>query len=144
MASSTRSRILAGLTLTTFLLTAVSAAAAGEIVVTSLADNSTADDEVTLREAVLAANTDTSIDGSAAGKGPDVIRFARALAGKTITLTEVGDTTYGPSALRVDSVIVIEGVPTAGLTIAGGGALRLFHVSPTGDLTLRALTLRDG
>ena len=46
------------------------------ITVTSLADNTTADGQVTLREAIQAAETDASIDGSAAGSGADTIVFA--------------------------------------------------------------------
>ena len=37
-------------------------------------------------EAILAANTNTSIDGSTAGSGADTIEFAAALSGETITL----------------------------------------------------------
>ncbi len=57
------------------------------ITVTSLDDNITEDGEVTLREAIEAANTDTSVDGSAAGDGADTIVFADGLLGK-IELTE--------------------------------------------------------
>src|SRR5262245_40915932 len=51
-------------------------ASAATITVTSLADNTVIDGQVTLREAIIAANTDTSVDGSAAGSGPDEIVFA--------------------------------------------------------------------
>ncbi len=56
------------------------------ITVTSLADNLFADGEVTLREAIVAANTDVSVDGSTAGGGADRVEFAAALSGETITL----------------------------------------------------------
>ncbi len=138
------------------------------IVVTSLADNTTVDGLVTLREAIRAANTDTSVDGSAAGNGADVIQFAPALyaAGDvTITLSLLGDANElapvqgfegqtqlvermrGPSALAINSTITIEG-PTgdSGVTLAGGGVtsnLRAFYIDPAGDLTLRNLTVRD-
>ena len=56
------------------------------ITVTSLADNLDQDGEVTLREAVLAANEDRSVDGSVAGSGSDVIKFDPSLAGGTIEL----------------------------------------------------------
>src|SRR5260221_10096138 len=57
------------------------------ITVTSLADNLTADGNVTLREALQAANTDASVDGSAAGQAgvQNVIVFQSGLSG-TITL----------------------------------------------------------
>src|SRR5262245_17501663 len=49
------------------------------ITVTSLDDNTTTDGQVTLREAIQAANTDVSVDGSTAGSGADTITFAPAL-----------------------------------------------------------------
>src|SRR5262249_44334456 len=62
------------------------------ITVTSLADGTltglAGDGKVSLREAVQAANTDKSVDGSAAGGGADTIVFDSSLAGKTITLTQ--------------------------------------------------------
>lgn len=51
------------------------------ITVTSLEDNLDVDGQVTLREAIHAANTDTSVDGSAKGDGPDTILFAEGLTG---------------------------------------------------------------
>src|SRR5262245_51589882 len=62
------------------------------ILVTSLADNLTVDGQVTLREAIQAANTNASVDGSAAGTPYagtpgtiDVIGFAPGVSG-TISL----------------------------------------------------------
>src|SRR5438094_634766 len=45
------------------------------IVVNSLGDDTNTDGLVTLREASQAANTDTSVDGSAQGSGADEITF---------------------------------------------------------------------
>ena len=51
-------------------------------VTNSLADNLFPGDGVSLREAIFAANNNTSIDGSTAGDvGPDTIRFDASLAG---------------------------------------------------------------
>lgn len=71
------------------------------ITVTSLEDNVAVDGDVTLREAVQAANTDRSVDGSAAGNGADTIRFADGLAG----------------AIELDDVIVIK----SAITVVGNG-----------------------
>ena len=49
------------------------------ITVTSLADNTTVDGLVTLREAIQAAETDSSVDGSTAGSGADEIVFDASL-----------------------------------------------------------------
>jgi CSLREA domain-containing protein len=123
------------------------------ITVTSLADNSVVDGMVTLREAIQAANTDTSVDGSVAGNGADIITFAPALVSSgpaTITLTIMGDDLLGPTALLITSPITIEGPTGAnGITISGDASnaardLRLFRVDTAGSLTLEDVTLSDG
>src|SRR4051812_31500608 len=61
------------------------------IVVTDLGDVTATDEKVTLREAIQAAETDMSVDGSTAGAGADTITFAAALtasADATITLAQ--------------------------------------------------------
>lgn len=121
------------------------------IVVTSLADNTTGDGQVTLREAIQAANTDTAVDGSTAGSGADEITFAAGLfsgGDQTIQLSIAGDHEFGPSALAITTPITISG-PTGsnGLTIARDlsvANLRLFAVSSAGNLTLQNLTLSGG
>src|SRR5262245_32343834 len=117
------------------------------ITVTSLVDDLSADGQVTLREAILAANTDSSVDGSVAGSGADTIEFAAGLftgGDQTLTLSAppVNDaTSFGASAFVVDSEIAIVG-PTGnnGLTVARALAapeFRLFTVTPAGSLTLQ-------
>ncbi|MCU0705825.1 MAG: hypothetical protein MUF18_17800, partial [Fimbriiglobus sp.] len=121
------------------------------ITVNSLADNITVDGLVTLREAIQAAETDTSVDGSTAGSGADIIRFDPTLFGQTINLSLVGDTTFGPTALSISSDITIDGLTGytsgSGVTIArdsGVSNLRLFLVTSTGSLTLEGVTLSGG
>ena len=100
---------------------------------------SDAPDDCTLREAVDAANADPNAS---------TITFAAALAGQTIALSAIGDSTYGPSALLVSSPIIIEGIDgPPGITIGRNNAvarLRLFYVSTSGALTLRNLALSNG
>jgi CSLREA domain-containing protein len=131
------------------------------ITVTSLADSTAVDAQVTLREAIQAANTDLSVDGSTAGSGADTIVFAPTLfAGgdQTITLTQFDtglDTDeFGPSALRIRSDVTIRGpAGENGLTIqraaTDANAFRLFYVynaaTPTSArLRLEDLTLQGG
>src|SRR5262245_12949288 len=118
------------------------------ITVTTLADNVTVDGQVTLREAVNAANTDTSVDGSTAGSGADTIQFAAGLAGGTINLATIGDDSCGPAALGAGSNITIDGLSGGtGITIQRDGAgpsMRLFNVSAGSSLTLTGLTLANG
>ncbi len=91
-----------------------------------------------LRDAIAQAN---------AAPDADTVVFAPALAGQTIALGTVGDTSLGPTALFVTTPVTVQG---SGQTIArdrSGSApaeFRLFAVSPTGDLTLAGLTLTGG
>lgn len=82
------------------------------ITVTSLQDNLTSDGQVTLREAIQAANTDASVDGSTAGSGDDIIVFDPNLDG-VITLATV----EGP--LNIASNIQIVGNGTSKTIIDG-------------------------
>ncbi|MFT0868268.1 Ig-like domain-containing protein [Pseudomonas sp. CAM1A] len=60
------------------------------------------DGQVSLAEAIQAANTDTSVDGSAAGSGNDIIVFHQNLKGETIRWSSA-------TALAVTSNITING-----------------------------------
>ena len=71
-------------------------------------------------------------------------------ANSTISLT-AGDmdasSTYGPTAYVISgngAVITIDGSGAPGLTIDGGGAIRLFAVTSTAALTLEDLTVSGG
>ncbi len=82
------------------------------------------------------------------GSAPDTIVFDSSLTqngSASITLTTVGDSSVGPSALVIDVPIVIDG-PSGnnGITLSGGNTMRLFDVTSTGNLTLQDLTLQDG
>jgi hypothetical protein len=117
------------------------------ITVTSLADNTTVDGSVTLREAIQASITHASVDGSTAGTGTDTIVFASGLTG-TISLSTIGDTTYGPSAFAISDTLTIDGNNgNSGISIArnsGASNMRLFYIPSGGSLTLNDVTLSGG
>ena len=126
----------------------------GIITVTSLEDNTTIDGLVTLREAILAAETDSSVDGSAQGFFADRIHFDPSLvAGEDaqidLTIFDMGTDTneFGPTAITVTTPITITG-PTGdyGITIqrSGSDEFRLFRVDSNATLRLENLTLRNG
>ena len=100
------------------------------------------DDDCTLGEAIVAANTDTAIDACPAGSGADIIGLG---VGETYTLTAVDNTTDGANGLpSITSEITIDG---SGATIERDDAapdFRIFHVAYGGDLTLNQLTLSNG
>ena len=68
---------------------------------------------VTLREAIIAANTDTATDGGGTGSGADMIQFAPSLNGATINLSSLGQLTI-TTAMSIDASNL-----AAGLTIKG-------------------------
>jgi hypothetical protein len=118
-------------------------ATATDIIVTSTDDTVDAS-SCTLRAAIIACNTQTATGGCPAGSGTDTITLA---AGVTYSLTQVGDTTDGPSGLpSVTGTLTING---GGATVARGSAsgvppFRVLRVAPTGNLTLIDLTITNG
>jgi hypothetical protein len=115
------------------------------LTVNSLLDGPTAiDGFVTLREAILAANADSTTELGETGSGADTIQFAAGLAG-TIELSVIGDSGAGPSSLLISSVVTIEG-SAGGITVSRDDAvtMRLFRVGASGDLTLSSIMLSDG
>ena len=124
------------------------------ITVTSLADDTTTDTLITLREAIQAANTDASVDGSTAGSGADTIVFDASLyaAGDVTVDVSVFDTgldssEVGPTAFSISSNLTIQG-PSGdnGVTITrnSGSNFRLFAVTGAGNLTLDSVTVSNG
>lgn len=106
----------------------------GTITVTSLDDNTIVDGQVTLREAIDAANSDRSVDGSEPGSGSDEIRFA---GGGTILLS-------GTALPTIVGELTITGPGANALTINADERSRIFEVGPSGALRIRDLTLSNG
>jgi len=110
------------------------------ITVTSLADNAFPGGGVTLREAIQAANTDTSVDGSALGNGADTILFDATLFATPQTITLDGLDLEITEALTIDATSLAENV-----TIDADERSRVFNITATtGDFTLAGLTLTSG
>jgi hypothetical protein len=63
------------------------------------------------------------------------IEFAPSLAGQTIT---------NLSALSIDKNVTIDGAGAPGLTISGGGSVRVLEIDAGTTVTVRNLTLADG
>jgi len=109
------------------------------ITVNSDLDNTTPGDAlVTLREAVIAANTDATTDLGDTGNGADTIDFAGSLNGGTILL-DLGE-------LGITESLSVDGTSLAGgLTINAQDLSRIFNITAgTGDFTFRKLTLTGG
>ena len=117
------------------LLLVAPTALAATITVNSTDDEVNADGDCSLREAVMAANTDTAVDGCTAGTlGPDTIEFADGVDDETFT---VGET------LMVSDSLTVDGGDGDDVTISGGDARRVILVR-SGMLTLRNLTITGG
>ena len=108
------------------------------ITVTSLEDTIANDGAVTLREAIIAANNNTSVDGSVAGSGADEIQFdPTVFAGvQTITL-ELGE-------LEVTEDLTLTGLGANNLTIDANQMSRVINVTGDVPLTVAGLTLTGG
>ena len=112
------------------------------IVVNSTADNATPGDGlVTLREAIVAANNDSTTDAGQTGSGADEITFNLGGGPHSINLmTEL-------PALNSDLDIVGPG-GAADLTVrrdvAATGSFRIFTVLAGGDVALQNLTITNG
>lgn len=120
------------------------------ITVSTTADDNTTNSNCTLREALIAANTDAAVDTCPAGTGADTI----VLAAATYTLTLTG-TTATKGDLDVTSAVTIQGAG-AGSTIIQAGTTnpvtstcsdcvdRVFDIGGSGNLTLEDVTVRHG
>jgi len=109
--------------------------------------NTTADDVIvngncTLREAIIAANTDTAVDACPAGSGDDVITlppgtYILTLAGAGENRTQTGD-------LDLTAGVTINGAGLHQTIIDGNGLDRVFDVLNQAAVTINGVTIRNG
>ncbi len=105
------------------------------ITVTSAADGILDDNQVTLREALYAAENDISVDGSAMGQGADTIRFSESLKSQTIQVSY---------SFYITTDVTITGLGSNDLTIDGMNASNLFYVETTASGVISGLSLTIG
>jgi CSLREA domain-containing protein len=129
-------------------LASASPAAAGALIpVNATTDDLSANGNCTLREALVAANTDAPVDACPPGRGPDTITipagvYVLSLAGPREDAASTGD-------LDVLSDVSVVGAGRAMTTVDGGSRRepsgdRVFHVLAGGHLTLSGVTVRGG
>lgn len=114
--------------------------------------NTTADElnngVCSLREAVMAANTDTAVDGCVAGSGADVIVVPAGTY--DLRLSPSGSDGAASGDFNLTAPVTIEGAGAATTVIdarnngAGTPLDRLFHVTAGGAYTISGVTLQDG
>ena len=113
------------------------------IIVNTTADTIAADGLCTLREAVIAANSDGAFGGCVAGAGADTILFAPALSSPaTIALTTTGanEDSALTGDLDVAGTLAISGT----VTVDGADADRIFDILPGAHVAITGLTVRNG
>lgn len=94
----------------------------------------------TLADAIVAANTNTAVNGCTGGSGADVISLMT-----DVTLTSVHNMLYGPNGLPlVESAITIAGNGHTLARAAAAPPLRLLTVASGGNLTINHLDLQNG
>jgi len=121
--------------------------AAGSIVVTTTDDLIIEDGQCSLREAIIAANTDTPLGGCPAGNGADTITFASSLSQPaTITLSLVGSGEDAAASGDLDILgqLTITGWGQSQIIIDGHGTDRVFEVRPSANLNISGITIQNG
>jgi CSLREA domain-containing protein len=139
--------LLALTTLLLILLVPASVHAATVITVTTTADVIAADGLCSLREAVIAANTDTATSDCPSGSGADTIVFSPILPSPSIFIlgkTGANEDNAATGDLDLFGMITIQGAGAAQTILDGNGTDRVFDVRPGAFVTISGPTIRNG
>ncbi len=117
-------------------------AQAATITVTTTADDNTVNGNCTLREAIIAANTDTAVDACPAGSGPDTIDLPAGMYVLSIAPTSGDDATTGD--LNITADLTIAGSGPVITTIEANGLDRVLNISNGSNVSISRLTLQGG
>src|SRR5215467_9729220 len=114
-------------------LTLSQVARAATITVTTLSDPAGPSGTCSLRDAITAANTNTITNGCMAGSGNDTIQFSVR-----------GTITLGSTLPQItDSLLMINGSASRGITISGGNAVQVMGTALGTTVSLNNLTIAD-
>ncbi len=126
------------------------------ITVTTTSDVIASDGLCSLREAIIAANTDSAFSDCPGGSGADTIIFSPFLAQPTIfALTKSGanENSAQTGDLDISGTLIISGMGTAigqsgpgagPIIIDGNGADRVLEILPGAYVTVSSVTIRNG
>jgi CSLREA domain-containing protein len=123
---------LAALVCTVILPSAASALVPDETITVNTTADGTGGPDCTLRDAIVAANTDAAVGGCSAGNGADTIGFGVS-----------GQIDLGSTLPAVASALTIDGSGQS-VVVSGQGAVRVLEVNAGASLTLQTLTVADG
>lgn len=116
--------------------------AATVITVDTTVDDNTVNGNCTLREAIIAANTDTTVDTCPAGTGDDTIDLPAGTY--TLSIPGTGEDASATGDLDIAGNLEISGVDAASTIIDGGALDRVFHVVGAHTVTLSDVTIQNG
>lgn len=114
----------------------------GLIQITTTSDAINQDGTCSLREAILAANTDTQVDSCPAGSGDDTIYLPAGLFNLTLTGPVEDDGLTGD--LDIKSSLTIYGAGITQTMIDGDDSDRVFHISSGATVNIHNLTIQGG
>jgi hypothetical protein len=117
------------------------------ILVTTVSDVIASDGQCALREAIIAANTDSAVNECPAGSGADSISFDASLpvpAVFNLTLSGANEDLSATGDLDVLGTLTITGTGSGNIILDGNGADRVLDIRPGANLTLSDVTVRNG
>lgn len=115
---------------------------AAPITVNTAADEYNADGDCSLREAIIAANTDTAVDACPAGSGADTINLPAGLYILSIAPTTGDDAASGDLDITAD--LTIAGAGPVITTVEANGLDRVLEISNGSQVSIARLTLQGG
>ncbi len=131
--------------MTLIAITPAMPARAAVIVVNAMTDDATNNDNCTLREAILSANSDVAIDGCTAGSGADLIQLPAGTYSISVANTAGDNEDAGLEGdIDISSQVEIAGESASTTIIDAHQVDRIFHVLPGADASIHDLTLQNG
>ncbi len=116
---------------------------AATITVNTTNDENNSDGDCSLREAIIAANTDTAVDACPAGNGADTITLPAGTYLLSLAGADEDDALTGD--LDITNDLTITGAGPALTIIDGNGLDRVFHLHTLANpATIASLTIRGG
>lgn len=117
---------------------------AATITVNTTTDENNTDGDCSLREAVIAANSDTAVDACSAGSGNDTIDIPAGIY--TLSITSSVDEDEGKKGdLDITDDVTLSGFTGAkATTIDADGIDRVIEISDSVSVTIKGLTITGG
>ncbi len=117
------------------------------IIVSTTADSIMDDGQCSIREAVIAANTDSATGGCPAGSGADIIQFDPSLSDPAtflLTMSGANEDNSVSGDLDLSGILTIQGLSANQIIIDGNNTDRVFEVRPGATVILSNITIRNG